>query len=60
MKKADEGSRTQIKRATSIKEVKRVVRRAESHGYKYARDGYMDRLQRLAMKQITQLEGRVK
>lgn len=57
MKKVNEGSRTQIKKATSIKEVKKAVRRAESHGYKYARDGYMDRLQRLAKKRVTQLEG---
>jgi len=59
--KANEGTRSQIKKATSIKEVKKLLRKAEDannrHGYVYACPGYMDKLRTLAHKVINQLKG---
>lgn len=62
--KANEGTRSQIKKATSTKEVKKLLRTAEDannrHGYVYACPGYMDKLRSLSGRIITELEGRVK
>jgi|8_EtaG_2_1085327.scaffolds.fasta_scaffold06304_2 hypothetical protein len=59
--KANEGTRSQIKKATSIKEVKKLLRTAEEannrHGYVYACHGYMDKLHTLAHKVMKQLGG---
>ena len=59
MKKEDEGTRSQIKKATSTKEVKKLLRIAEDannrHGYVYACPGYMDKLHTLAHKVMKQL-----
>jgi len=60
--KTNEGMRSQIKKATSIKAVKKLLRTAEEannrHGYVYACRGYMDKLRGLSRRIITELEGR--
>lgn len=59
MKKATEGTRSQIKKATSVKDIKRLyntARRKEENGeYDFARPGYIDRLKGLADRHIAKL-----
>ena len=60
MKKVTEGTRSQIKKATSIKDIKQLYkaakRKEELGEYDFARDGYIDRLKGLADRHIAKLE----
>lgn len=60
MKKATEGTRSQIKKATSIKDIKQLYkaakRKEELGEYDFARAGYIDRLKGLADRHIAKLE----
>ena len=61
MKKANEGTRSQIKKATSVADIKKLYRaakRKEENGeYDFARPGYITRLKGLADRHIAKLEG---
>ena len=61
MKKANEGTRSQIKKATTVADIKKLYRaakRKEENGeYDFARPGYIDRLKGLADRHIAKLEG---
>lgn len=60
MKKVTEGTRSQIKKATSIKDIKQLYkaakRKEELGEYDFARAGYIDRLKGLADRHIAKLE----
>ena len=61
MKKANEGTRSQIKKATTVADIKKLYRaakRKEENGeYDFARPGYIVRVKGLADRHIAKLQG---